>query len=151
MISIHHTQQITEIPTSRTGKTSGNTNPRGQKAPGSAIPKIGYKPASSNPTEEDWQLVFLSKAAGCQRMPIRLAEGMNRFLKDQRVIKRDPEEVSKYLETEKGKGKRKNSYYLRCSTIGRMKKKEKIIWRGITPYLSFVVSSELQYIRDSNY
>jgi hypothetical protein len=55
----------------------------------------------------------------------------------------DPEEISKITgkwKEGKGKGKRKNSQYLRCSTIGRMKKKEKIIWWGITPYLSPVVS-----------
>jgi hypothetical protein len=44
------------------------------------------------------------------------------------VINDDHEEISKLIkETEerkgKGKGKRRNSYYLRCSTIGRMKKK----------------------------
>jgi hypothetical protein len=32
------------------------------------------------------------------------------------------------MEKELGTGKRKNSKYLQCSTIGRMKKKEKLIW-----------------------
>jgi hypothetical protein len=47
-------------------------------------------------------------------MPNRLAEGMNRFLKHERVIKDDPEEISTIIgkrkkENEIENGKRKNS------------------------------------------
>jgi hypothetical protein len=41
-------------------------------------------------------------------MPNRLAEKMNRFLKDERVIKDDPEEHSTLIgKRKKGKGNRK--------------------------------------------
>jgi hypothetical protein len=47
-------------------------------------------------------------------MPNRLAEGMNQFLKHERVIKDDPEEISTIIRKSKkkkeiAKGKRKNS------------------------------------------
>jgi hypothetical protein len=104
----HHPKPNTEIPTSRTGQISGNTNPRGRKAPESAILWLRHNPTGVNPTEEDWQLVSSSEAAGCQIMPNRLAEEMNRFLKHERVIKDDPEEISTIIgKRKKGKGKRK--------------------------------------------
>jgi hypothetical protein len=50
-------------------------------------------------------------------MPNRLAEGMNRFLKHERVIKDDPEEISKII------GKRK-----------KKRKKEKVRERIVSTY-----------------
>jgi hypothetical protein len=54
------------------------------------------------------------------------------------VIKDDPEEISTIIGKwktgkEKGKVRERIVSTYRCSTIGRMKKKEKIIWWGITP------------------
>jgi hypothetical protein len=61
-----------------------------------------------DPTDEEWQLVSSSEAIGCQTMPNRLAEGMNRFLKYERVIKDDPEEISIIIGKRKqGTGNRK--------------------------------------------
>jgi hypothetical protein len=80
--------------------------------------------------EEDWQLVSLSNAAGCPTMQNRLPEGINRFLKHERVIEDDRVGISKIIKQEmegreRGKRKGENGYYLRQSTLGRMKKKEK--------------------------
>jgi hypothetical protein len=63
----------------------------------------------------------------------------NRFLKHERAIKNNHEDISTIIGKRKkkkkiGKGKRKNSGYLPCSTIGRMKKCEKISCGGITHY-----------------
>jgi hypothetical protein len=108
MTMVHHPKTNTKIPISRPGKTSGKTNNRGRKAPESAILRFRHKPTWVNPTEEDWQLVSLSGAAGCRTIWNQLAEEMNRCLKHERVIKDDADKISTIMGKRKtGNGNRK--------------------------------------------